>query len=42
MAAYKQTEAYKQFNEHKQRKKMKMTNATDDVCTNSLIILYLK
>lgn len=35
MAAYKQTEAYKQFNEHKQRKKMKMTNATDDVCTNS-------
>ena len=31
MAAYKQTEAYKQFNEHKQKKKVKTANITDDV-----------
>ena len=31
MAAYKQTEAYKQFNEHKQKKKSKTTNAADEV-----------
>ncbi len=30
MAAYKQTEAYRQFNEHKQKKKLK-TVVTDDV-----------
>lgn len=30
MAAYKQTEAYRQFNEHKQKKKMK-TSMTDEV-----------
>lgn len=31
MAAYKQTEAYRQFNEHKQKKKMKTAAMTDDV-----------
>lgn len=31
MAAYKQTEAYKQFNEHKQKKKSKPSTTTDDV-----------
>lgn len=32
MAAYKQTEAYRQFNEHKQKKKAK-TNLTEEVMT---------
>lgn len=31
MAAYKQTEAYRQFNEHKQKKKLKTSNVTEDV-----------
>lgn len=37
MAAYKLTEAYKQFNEHKQKKKLKTsTTTTDEVIPQNL------
>lgn len=43
MAAYKQTEAYRLFNEHKLKKKMKTstTTTTDDVSIWNFYLLFI-